>query len=401
MKILQVCYKMPYPLKDGGEYSIYNSALSLLKQPNVSLKVVAINPTLNFVNQDMLPNTYLKATRFESIQVNTKVRLFPLMINIFSKHSYFVQRFYSKVFEKKLIQIIETETYDIILLEHLYLCLYIDAIHPIFKGNIILRAQNVEFEIWNSYLKNKARFFEKFYISLAAKRLTQFELTQLNKVDGIINLTEKDNQTYKNLGLLKPSTVVPIGFDFEKLFRSEIANTAVPSELKIYHLGSMDWRPNEQAIKWFIEHILPLLVKKIPTIQIHLAGKKMPKWIYDLENKNLIVDGEVENAWEYQKDKSILIVPLLSGSGIRVKIIEALALGKVVISTQIGAQGIPNSNNTILIADDPEMFVQHLLNCINSIELRKKLSEQSSQLAQQHFDLKKVGEQTIDFFKSL
>lgn len=401
MRVLQICYKMPYPIRDGGEYSIYHSGLSLLKKEEISLKVIAINTPKFWVDVDQMPKAYKDETDFEAVRVDTRVKLPSLAWNLFTRQSYFVSRFYSSDFEQRLVAILAAESYDIILVEHVYLCCYLTALKAHSKAKVVLRAQNIEYQLWESYTQHHRNFFARLYLNLTTKRLERFEKSMFQQVDGIIALTEIERQTITNIAPKTPITAIPIGFDFSK-----IASSPPPTEIQdppiIYHLGSMDWRPNIQGIEWFIQEVLPLLIQQAPDIRIHLAGKKMPDSIYEFACPQLIIDGEVEDAMVYQHDKAILMVPLLSGGGIRVKIIEGLALGKTIISTSKGAEGIPYVDGKhLLIADTAAEFAEQLLRCYRDVALCKSISAEASGLAREAFELGSIGDKKMSFFKKL
>lgn len=392
---------MPYPLTDGGAYSIHNCALSLLSQPNTTIKMLAMNTTKDLVNPKSLDQHFVKQTNFECVEVDTRIKPIRMFINLFKSESYFIERFYSANYRDKIIQELKNNSYDIVQLEHLYLCRYLKEIRLIFKGKIVLRSQNIEFKLWETYIQNSKNPFTKWYLGIATKRLKKFETTIVQGLDGVIALTENDKEIYKGFAPQVEITVIPIGFNRAALNNYDYNNQFKKNPI-IYHIGSMDWRPNIQGALWFFHKVLPILNQRQPNLEIRFAGKKMPKAIYKFQKANVKIDGEVADAIKYQEDKSILIVPLLSGSGIRVKIIEALALGKSIVSTSLGAQGIKcTTEENILIADDEKSFAEAILKCVNSVELRKKLSNNAINLSKSEYDLHSVGKQKILFYEKL
>jgi len=399
MNVLQVCFKLPYPPNDGGAYSLYNSALSLLKTEQVNLTVLAMKQLKNKDDAAKIPTSFIDQTDFSFVEINNNINPFKAFLTIFQSTSYLANRFYSKSFENALLELIHQHSFDIIQLEHSYLAVYLEAIRKNFSGKIVLRAQNVEHKIWESYLaQRKGVTPSNLYLRLMTKRLKTLETNALKKIDGLICLSKDDEAAFQILHPNLPKTVIPIGFDAEKLthyFPKE-------NSTKIYHLGSMDWLPNIQGIDWFLEQVLPKLQFLTKDFSLHLAGKNMSEKLKTLRLENVVVDGEVPDSLTYQADKSILIVPLLSGGGIRVKIIEALALGKVIVSTSKGADGILFTHNeNILIADTPEDFAQALLFCLESPELRKKLSKNAKILFEKQYQLSPVGAQTVGFYEKL
>jgi len=400
MKILLLCHKMPYPLHDGGAYSSYNTSLGLASQ-NVNIKVLAINTPRNWIDIDRIPDDFVEKTKFESSKVDTRFKPFSAFLNLFCERSYFVERFFSEKFNTDLISLLEKDNYDIIHLEHIYLSLYINTIRKHSKAAIVLRPQNVENQVWKRVLNNNMQPVKKAYLRLATKRLEKYEMEVSEKVDGIIAISPGDAETFKIYAPKTPIVEVPVGFDFNTLnsydFNKQFTNFPV-----FYHLGSMDWHPNIQGIKWFIEEVIPVITKDYPEFEFRVAGKKMPRWIYKYQSKNLVVDGEVKDALKYHEDKAIMIVPLLSGGGLRVKIIEGMAFGKTIISTTIGAEGIAYTvQQNILIANDAETFATQIKRCMGSKEFCKNIGKQAQKLALENYDYKKTAEKMISFYKKL
>lgn len=399
MKVLQVCYKLPYPPNDGGAYSLYNSALCLMRSGQVELHVLAMKQLKNGDDETVVPQTFATTTSFTWVEIDNSIRFSKAMVNLFHPSSYFAARFYSKKFESALIEKIETNKYDIVQLEHSYLAVYLDALKKHFRGKVVLRAQNIEHHLWESYLSQyKLLTPSRLYLRLMTNRLKKFEIQAFNSIDGLICLSQQDQDIASKLSHDIKSTVIPIGFDEEK---RQSLNSSNGSAV-IYHLGSMDWLPNVQGVEWFLKAVLPELSAIKQNFQVHLAGKNMSAKLKALKNRHVIVDGEVDDALHYQSDKAIMIVPLLSGGGIRVKIIEALALGKAIVSTSKGAEGLNCVHGeNILIADNPRLFAQHLRDCIENTELREKLSKNARKHFEKHFRLSTVGEQTVSFYREL
>lgn len=400
MKLLQLCHKMPFPLNDGGAQSIYYTALGLLSQ-GVELKILAINTPKSWVELETVPPDFQDNTNFEYCKVDTRIKPIKAFMNLYSNQSYFVERFYSDEFNNHLIKILSFEKFDVVQLEHSYLGLYIKTIRNYSKAKIILRPQNVENKVWERYLEKKLSFLKKIYLRITNKRLLKFEKMVANKVDGIIAISYSDKTIFQSYACQTPIAEVPMGFDFKradnKSQKSQINNFP-----DFYHLGSMDWMPNVQGLKWFINDVLPFVIEKYPDFRFHIAGKKMPNWFLGRQNRNLTIDGEIDNAFHYQQNHDVMIVPLLSGGGIRVKIIEGMALGKAIISTSIGAEGIPYTNGeNILIANTKEEFAKRIGECLVSKDYCRKIGNKARILAREQFDLNKTARRMIAFYSIL
>lgn len=391
---------MPNPPSDGGAQAIHNTTRGLLEN-NIDVNVIAINPSRNYIDLEDLSIGFIKSTDFESVYVNTDIRPFRILLNFFKRDSYFLERFKSKEFEAKLIVVLSNNTYDIIQLEHLYLFLYLNVIKTYSKAKLVFRPQNIEYVIWKRYLNNIRNPFKKLFIKIAARRLERFEKSESGKVDGIIALTKDDANIFKTF--VKDSVIVdiPMGFDYSNLdnydFNEQYKNFPI-----FYHLGSMDWLPNEEAMRWFVDKISDLVIHKIPDIKIHIAGRNMQEYFYQRKSENLIIEGEVVNPIVYQEDKAIMIVPLLSGSGIRAKIVEGIALGKTIIATTCGAQGIKyKDGENLLISDTPEEFAEQMIKCYRSLDYCKMIGSNARKLSNSKYHYISIAKEMADFYEKL
>jgi glycosyltransferase involved in cell wall biosynthesis len=397
MKILQLYYKMPFPQNDGGAYSVYHSSLSLLSQ-QTEVKILAMNLLSSESEISQIPENFFVLSNFEYVNVDNRVKVWDALKNLFGQTSYFVDRFYSEAFRKKLVAILQNQNFDIVQLEHLYLCLYLADIRKYTKAKIVLRPQNVENQLWRSYLQKVKNPLVKAFLSVATKRLKHFEKQVIGQLDGIIALSEIDAAYFKQHAAIPAVTDIPLAIDM-----SRYANVDLDLQYQdfpsLYHLGSMDWKPNIQGMQWFITKVLPPLRLRHPDVRVYMAGKKMKKWFFNHRSIFLHIDGTVDDAIKYQEDKAILFVPLLTGSGIRVKILEGMALGKTIISTTIGAQGISVTNGKdILIADTPEFFVDQISRCLHSESFCRSIGNNARKLAFEKYEISAIGKKMVDFY---
>ena len=164
----------------------------------------------------------------------------------------------------------------------------------------------------------------------------------------------------------------------------------------------MDWMPNVEAVEWFLKNCLNEVSRRFPTLKIYFAGRGMPDHLKELGNDNTVFIGTVENGQQYIQSKSIMIVPLLSGSGMRVKIIQGMAMGKAMISTTIGSEGIAYTNGkNILIADSPEEFIAAIEKCVNNKQFCKSLGREAMKLAEEKYSNEAIGRSLNGFYKDL
>lgn len=394
MKILLLCTKSPYPPKEGGPIAM-NAMIEGLIEQGQEVKVLAIDSWKFPVDISKIPVEYLKKTQFESVFVDLKINPCKAFLNLFTGKSYHIERFKSKAFEKKLIKILRKQKFDIIQLETLYLSPYINVIRKYSDAKIILRSHNIEHKIWERISCNCNNPLKKLYLNHLTKTLKKYEIDAINRYDGIACISSVDEEFYIKNNCNSPVRTIAFGIDLNKL---QGYNT-VSRFPGLFYIGSMNWMPNQEGIRWFLDNVWKKILQSHPELQFQLAGRNMPSWLTQRKYPNLNMVGEVENAYEFISSGSIMIVPLFSGSGIRIKIIEGMALGKTVISTKTGAEGIAHTNGeNIIIADTVEEFVEAISNCINNKEKCKIIGVQAKELIKKQHDNRKIMTELISFY---
>ncbi len=397
MKILQVCSKIPFPPKDGGSIAMDILTHGLINAGN-TVDVLSVNTSKHFINIDDVDLNYRNKTNYRVVFIDTVVKPFDAFVNLFSNKSYNISRFYSLDFEKVLIELLQSKDYDVVHLETLWVTPYVDVIRKYSKAKIVLRSQNIEFMIWERLAEDTGNPLKKMYLKLLAKRLKKYEHDGLNKFDAIATITELDTVVYKKMGCTLPIIHVPFGIDLEK-YKIDVSNLEKPS---VFHIGAMDWRPNADGIEWFLKKIWINIFKKNTAIKLYLAGRNMSDWLLQFKMENVVVLGEVADSHEFINSKSIMIVPLTSGGGMRVKIIEGMAFGKTIISTSVGAEGIEYENGrNILIADTEKEFEDAILKCLNDQNFSDTIGKNARTLAETKYDNQVICNKLSDFYKNL
>ena len=172
--------------------------------------------------------------------------------------------------------------------------------------------------------------------------------------------------------------------------------------MSFYHIGSMNWMPNEEGIRWFINECMQTVVEKTPDFVFHLAGRHMPEWLRELKNPHVDVIGEVPNAKEFVANHNVAIVPLLSGSGIRIKIIESMAMGKAVITTQIGAEGILYDEDVnIIIAENKAKMAEAIHRINENPASAEEIGKAARKLVEEVYDNRKLIERLLLFYQQI
>jgi glycosyltransferase involved in cell wall biosynthesis len=319
---------------------------------------------------------------------------------LFSKLPYSAERFIDKNFEEKLVELLQIEKYDVIQLEGLYMTLYIPIIRKFSDGIIVLRAHNIEHQIWERVASNEKNILRKKYLLFLSKRIKKLKQNILNSYDAIVPITEHDAKFFQTFGNNKPVHVSQTGFDIYDIKRSS-KKAKFPS---FFHIGALDWAPNQEGLQWFFKNVWNKVLQKNGELKFHIAGRNAPDWLFKIISlqKNVIYLGEVPDAYDFMNSKSVMIVPLLSGSGMRIKIIEGMALGKTIISTNIGTEGINSTHKKdIFLANTPDEFIQTILELSGNETLCERVGEKAIDLIRTNFDNTNQSAKLIDFYKEI
>ena len=400
MKILQLSNKVPYPPSDGGVIAVLSLAVGLA---DLGHDVTVLSMTTLKHNFDVkaIPKSFSDKIQFESVDVPAKISPIGLLQNyLFSSKPYTATRFISIDYSNKLIELLSQNTYDIIQLEGLYLAPYIDLIKRHSKAIIAMRAHNVEHEIWERVRENTNHKIKKIYLKNLNRKLKNFELSFLDDYDILLPITDRDGQKFKELGFSKEIYTLPTGIDSDR-YPLDSSLTEYPS---LFHLGSLDWEPNMEGLRWFLTEIWPQVLQKEPQLRFHIAGRNAsPEFVKYLQSfENIVFDGEVDDANKYINSKAIMIVPLLSGSGMRIKILEGLALAKAIVSTEVGVEGIPaNDGQEIMIAKDEFDFASKILKLVQNRNLYTEMTRNARAYAIREFDNKTIVGKLVEKYQKL
>jgi glycosyltransferase involved in cell wall biosynthesis len=263
---------------------------------------------------------------------------------------------------------------------------YIDVVKKYSAAKIVIRAHNVEHFIWQKLAMN-ASFLKKIYLKILASQMKREEIIFWKKADYVaaINSSELDFMAQQ------------IGSDKVKLLAAgifiehQIENNITRKPLSIAYIGSLEWMPNKEAVDWFLNHVWQKIIDKIPNATFYLAGRNTPQQYFNLKIKGLIVVGEVEDAKLFLADKQLMIVPLVSGGGVRIKIIEAMAQSTAIIATDMAADGLHCINKkNIIIANDAQTMANEIVAALGDEDVLSNLRLNAQAHAQQHFNQKQL-----------
>lgn len=394
MRVLQICHKMPFPPNDGGTLAMYQLSKAMIEM-GWDVKLLGISTAKHPFVEYPLDEVFIR-TKPESVEINTTPKSVELVKGIWKKNNYIVSRFFDLSFVSLIKDSLKSEKYDLVIFEGAFTAVYIDEVKKYFKGTTMLRSHNVEFHLWEERLENEFNFLKRWILQQSVNQLKDFELSELKKVDVVAAISMTDKAFFNSHFGLNKTIYLPFGISLpEQLpIDDEVKN-------KIVYIGALDWEPNTQGLYWFLSEVWPLILNKNKKLEFHIAGRKAPVNFEKKLPDGVTFHGEVDDAHEFIMAGELMVVPLLAGSGIRIKIIEGLALGQVVATTTKGAQGIPGqSGKDLLISDTPKLMAQQILEAFHHKGARASISKQSRILAEKEFDITNTQKSLLQVVKT-
>ncbi|PLX00723.1 MAG: hypothetical protein C0594_15345 [Marinilabiliales bacterium] len=399
MKILFLCVKSPYPPNDGGAIAMLRM-IEGFKKNGHDITVLYMKTKKHPYSFEEAPKNILELAKYIPVEVPAEISATAALKNLlFSKLPYNAERFISNKFKLQLTDILQNNKFDIVQIEGLYAAPYIETIRQLSRSIIAFRAHNIEHEIWDRLVTNEKNPLKKYYKKIIASRLRKFEESFINTYDFLVPISPRDANMFSIKGNHKPVMVCPTGIEPNKY---NIRHTQKKASL--FHLGSLDWEPNLEGLLWFINKVFPLIIDKFPNTEFHIAGRNAPKsFIHSIQKKGIVFHGEIDDAQKFINDHSIMIVPLFSGSGMRIKIIEGMAMGKPIVTSSVGAEGIPcSSEENIFIANTVKENLQYISHLLNNEEKIEQIGKNARTFVEKNFNnTVKVKELSEFYIKNL
>jgi len=392
MKILLLSKKFPFPLRDGESQAIHGLSKSL-SELGVEVCLLAMNTKKHFYANKELPEEMSHFREVRTVNINTDIRLSDALRNLVKGTSYHLSRFDNQDYHHELRRWLTEEDFDVVQLETLYLAPYLSTIRQYSNALVAMRSHNVEHEIWERISSNVSFAPKRWYLQHLTQQLRTYELARLNDYDLLLPITQRDERHFQSLGFQGRSLVVPIGLDTGCGEPDYDSYRQAPN---LSFIGSLDWLPNLEGLHWFLDKDWPELHRLHPQLKFHIAGRNMPASMLKMKRKNVVVHGEVPDACTFVNQHSISLVPLLSGSGMRAKILEAMSLGRTVVTTSIGLEGIQaDHGKDVLIANTPQDFIAVLSQCLNREFALEKIGRAAHMTFSRRYDRIRIADKLL------
>lgn len=379
MKCLYITSKPIYPIVDGGCFAM-DSFLKLLLASGITVDHIAISTQKHPFDAKAYPNNI----PVSSVTIDTAIKPIQAIKYLVKKGAYNVERFHSDLVLEAIEEKVKGSGFDIIILDSLYSTTYLNAIRQFFKGKIFLRSHNCEAQIWYDLAENERNIPKSVYYKKLAKDLEKYECEVIQNVDGVLAISHEDLELFRKQHNEVNACVIPVHLPCERNDSDVTLNS-------IFHLGSMDWVPNVDAVNRLIK-IFKKIRSSRPELSLHISGKNSDKLYTSDPEQNINIDGFVNDLQEYARKNGILVSPIASSSGVRIKILEMMSHGVPVITTEAGARGIlPKGKSVIRIVNSNEEISKSILELSSDAEQLMRMKKDALDYIAEYHDIDKVS----------
>ena len=302
---------------------------------------------------------------------------------------YAVGKYRSAEYRRRLEALLARERFDLIVCAFLFPAVNLPKRLPC---PAVMFTHNVESEIWRRHAETKTGVLGRLLYGAQYRRMLRYERRELARFDGILAVSDADRDTFTRLypgAISQPVHVVPTGVDTDYF---EPASSDPQSRAMVF-TGSMDWLPNEDAMLYFCREVLPAIRAEIPDASLAIVGRTPTPAVKKLaEEHGVTVTGRVDDVRPYMKEAAVYIVPLRIGGGTRLKIFEAMAMGKAVVSTTVGAEGLPVTDGEhVRLADEPAAFARAVVHLMRDLDERRRIEAAARALVVARYDWSAVA----------
>lgn len=381
---------VPYPVNEGGRVALYNTAIQLQKH---GIEVHYASPKINENDS----KSFSQLVTLHLLDIDSRTKFFGALKNIFSRLPYNIEKYYSASALNQLARLVGEEKFDAIQVETLHMARYGIELKRLFGLPIVLREHNFESDITRRFRDHSPNPFIRLYATIQHRRIMSFEADAVQQFDMVFPITNEDEVKLRLIAPQMHSTVVSAGVDTKSLVFS---SNHVPN--RILFLINYDWPPNKDSLEYYIEQILPNVARLCPGVMTLLIGKGTEKFKSNPTAKNIEVVGFLDNLNDLSMLGSIAIVPLRIGSGMRIKILELMAMGRVVITTTMGAEGIEAEHGKhLIVCDDPYEFATCVAHYLGSPVESARIGEDARKLVEEKYSWDIVGKRMYEVYASL
>ena len=401
MKVLWISQNVPFPPKSGVLLRNYN--LIRLTSQFAAIDLVAI------VKKNAMPSSYAEMAVPELLKFCSSVKpvhlpaeesrphfWWTLFKSLFTKAPFTVNWASAAVLREVLHRALSSTNYDLVYFDSISLA---DYRHLVSSGARVLNHHNIESQLFERRIAYEQNPLKRFYLRLEAKKLRRYESDVVGRFDSNLVVSGLDAVRLREFCAGAKTALVANGVDVD-YFRQSDEASAEPGHLIM--VSGMNWFPNLDAVLYMIESIWPVLTRATPDVKLTIVGARPPRRVTDLAAKDprIVVTGFVDDIRPYMDRAQVYLCPMRDGGGTRLKVLDALSMGKPIVATTMALEGIDVApEQDVLVGDTPEAFVSQIQRLLQDHALRRRLATNGRSFVEQKFSWEVVGRQLQGAFR--
>ncbi len=393
MKVLWVKAGKLLPVDTGGKIRSYNILRHLARNHDVTLLSYyggQPDPLYESEIARQMPGALCICTKNPE---NARARSLDYLLRVFSPAPYAVSQFTHYRVRQTVMQWLSDGRCDVAVCDFLAASLNFPKVLTVPS---VLFQHNVETILWRRRARSASSLGRRFFYRHEAAKMERCEKKALETFHHVVAVSNYDRDEMLALGAKCPISVVPTGVDTEK-YRAVPSVTGDPP--LVVFTGSMDWEPNIEGVEYFCREIWPTVLRAFPNARFQIVGRTPHSRVQRLASDSVEVTGTVPSVTDYLRQATVVVVPLRAGGGTRLKIFEAMAMGKAIVSTSIGAEGLDVTHGcNLLLADDSQSFAASILRLLREPSLRRGYEQAAATLASR-YDWAQIAERFADVLR--
>ena len=390
MRILWLKADLLLPLDKGGKLRTWHLMRHLKHRHHITYVSFAnpSAPAAHVSGMSEVADRVITIPRVDAPKASARFYAGAAM-RLFDPLPYAVGNYRSRAYRNAVAALFAKESFDLVVCDFLPPSVNLEWPLPCPS---VLFTHNVESDIWRRHAETQTSAPARFLYNVQHRRMLRYEAAAIHRFDGVLAVSDADRKTFAGLypnAARRPIRVVPTGVD-TAFFTPD--DTPAPGPSLVF-TGSMDWLPNEDAMLYFCREILPLIRAEEPEVTLSIVGRAPTPAVRRLAGDPAIsVTGRVDDVRPHVRGGAVYVVPLRIGGGTRLKIFEAMAMGKAVVSTSVGAEGLPVTDGEhVLLADEPRRFAQSVVRLLRDTGRRRELERAARTLVVDHYDWAAAG----------
>lgn len=402
-KILFVTEKFPYPLDSGGRIRTFNILKGLARKYEISL----VTSVEHERQKEYVPELEKLCRRVDIVEAPTETRFrlgLKIIKNLGSPIPIVVERHHLHGIAA-IVRARAAEC-DAVHFDHLDTSMYLSDIPA--TATTVIDEHNIVSNQVRTSAECESNPLKRFYMRLQQKKTERYEATVCKKVTQCLVCSDIDRAYLGNMAKTAHVATIPNGVDIEyfahKSPRSPSGAIKPDSGASIVFVGALDYGPGGTAVKYFCDDVLPLIHTVMPDLRFFVVGQNPPAYLQALakQDPRIVLTGRVDDVRPYMTQSKVFVVPLRSGSGTRLKILSAMAMGIPVVSTTIGAEGLDlKHGENILIADTPERFSEAVMTLLQDQALADAITRNARELVEQIYNWEVITERLLSVYGSI